>query len=157
MKTARRRAREFAVQGIYEWQLNAMSAQDIEKHLQENEFLKKADQNLFRALLYGVLMHTQRLDEALIAHFDRAPEEISPVERAILRIAALEILDHQETPCPVIINEAIELAKTFGGTEGHRFVNGVLDKLALQTRPEEIKQSRQQKRKPKPRTQEELS
>lgn len=142
MKTARRRAREFAMQGIYEWQMNQLPALEIEKHLKENEFLKKADQTLFKALLYGVLEANAHIDEVLSPFFDRASDEVSPVERAILRLATFEILQHAETPYPVIINEAIELAKTFGSNDGHRFVNGVLDRLALEIRPEEVAQAK---------------
>lgn len=147
MKTARRRAREFAMQGIYEWQMNQLSAVEIEQHLKENDFLKKADQALFKALLYGVLSASEQIDQNLQPFYDRDANELSPVERAILRLAAFEMLQHAQTPYPVIINEAIELAKTFGSNDGHRFVNGVLDRLALALRPEEVAQAK--KRPPK--------
>ncbi|MEE9928867.1 transcription antitermination factor NusB [Microvirgula aerodenitrificans] len=150
MKTARRRAREFAVQGIYQWQLNQLTAASIEKNLRENEYFVKADENLFRALLFGVLNEAPVLDEALSKHFERAPEEVNPVERAVLLVAALELLRHPDTPLAVIINEAIELAKTFGGAEGHRFVNGVLDKFAAEARPDECAAVRANRRGKRP-------
>ncbi|HNX70782.1 transcription antitermination factor NusB [Rivihabitans pingtungensis] len=146
MKTARRRAREFAVQGVYQWQLNAHTASTIEKNLRENEFFAKADEALFRTLLFGVLQDIASLDEQLQRHYERAPEEVSPVERAILRVAALELTQHPETPYPVIINEAIEIAKTFGGADGHKFVNGVLDKLAADVRADEVEAQKRQRR-----------
>lgn len=146
MKTARRRAREFAVQGIYQWQLNGLTASAIEAHLKENDSFRKADEALFRTLLFGVINYHTDLDVALARFYERAPDEVSPVERAILRMGALELLRHPETPSPVIINEAIEIAKTFGGTDGHRFVNGVLDKLAAEVRAEE----KQAQRRPRP-------
>ncbi|MFC3627571.1 transcription antitermination factor NusB [Vogesella amnigena] len=139
MKTARRRAREYAVQGIYEWQLNAdRPASLIEKHLRENDYFPKADEALFREILFGVLNDASHLSRLLVPFYDRDAAEVSPVERAIMLMAAFELTAHPQTPCPVIINEAIEIAKTFGGTDGHKFVNGVLDKLAAEVRADEV-------------------
>ena len=130
MKTARRRAREFAVQGIYEWELNPeQPASLIEKHLRENDYFVKADENLFRTILYGVLKDAAALTKQVSRYHERSEDEVSPVEKAVLLMAALELSQHPETPYPVIINEAIEITKTFGGTDGHKFVNGVLDKV----------------------------
>ena len=134
------------MQGVYQWQLNAHTASTIEKNLRENEFFAKADEALFRTLLFGVLQDIASLDEQLQRHYERAPEEVSPVERAILRVAALELTQHPETPYPVIINEAIEIAKTFGGADGHKFVNGVLDKLAADVRADEVEAQKRQRR-----------
>ncbi|BBF85616.1 transcription termination protein NusB [Aquitalea magnusonii] len=143
MKTARRRAREFAVQGIYEWELNPdRPASLIEKHLRENEYFAKADEALFRAVLYGVLKDVPLLSGQIRPYYERNEEEVSPVERAVLLMAALELTQHPETPYPVIINEAIEITKTFGGTDGHKFVNGVLDKLAADVRADEVASQR---------------
>lgn len=139
MKTARRRAREFVVQGLYEWTLNPdRSASTIEKHLRENEYFAKADEALFRTLLYGVLKDSAQLSALVSRFYERDESDVSPIERAILLMATLELSQHLETPYPVIINEAIEITKTFGGTDGHKFVNGVLDKLAAQVRGEEV-------------------
>lgn len=139
MKTARRRAREFVVQGLYEWTLNPdRTATTIEKHLRENEYFTKADETLFRTLLFGVLKDAAQLSALVSRYYERSAEDVSPIERAVLLMAALELTQHPETPYPVIINEAIEITKTFGGTDGHKFVNGVLDKLAAQVREEEV-------------------
>ena len=139
MKTARRRAREFVVQGLYEWVMNPdRSAATIEKHLRENEYFAKADEALFRTLLYGVLKDADNLSAQVSRYYERAADDVSPIERAVLLMASLELIQHLETPYPVIINEAIEITKTFGGTYGHKFVNGVLDKLAAQVRSEEV-------------------
>ena len=139
MKTARRRAREFAVQGIYEWLLNPETpASLIEKHLRENEYFVKADEALFRNLLYTVIKDAAELGPLVDRYHERKAEEVSPVERSVLLMAAMELTQLPETPYPVIINEAIEITKTFGGTDGHKFVNGVLDKLAADVRAEEV-------------------
>lgn len=148
MKTARRRAREFAVQGIYEWQLNReRGLSGIEAHLRENENFTKADQELFGKILRGVLSDPQALSGKISPLYDRPADEVSPVEKAILLVAAYELMDMLETPYPVIINEAIEIAKTFGGTDGHKFVNGILDKLAMEMRQAEFEQQRARRRK----------
>ncbi|KIA80661.1 MULTISPECIES: transcription antitermination factor NusB [Chromobacterium] len=147
MKTARRRAREFAVQGIYEWELNPdRPASLIEKHLRENEYFVKADEALFRGILYGVLKDVETLSAQVSRYYERADDEVSPVERAVLLMAALELTQSPETPYPVIINEAIEITKTFGGTDGHKFVNGVLDKLAADVRGDEVLAQKQRRK-----------
>ncbi|AXE31849.1 transcription antitermination factor NusB [Chromobacterium phragmitis] len=147
MKTARRRAREFAVQGIYEWELNPdRPASLIEKHLRENEYFAKADEALFRSILYGVLKDVEPLSAQVGRYYERAEDEVSPVERAVLLMAALELTQSPETPYPVIINEAIEITKTFGGTDGHKFVNGVLDKLAADVRGDEVLAQKQRRK-----------
>jgi len=97
----------------------------------------KADRELYRALLGDVMAKGDALRELLQPHVSRPWEEVSPIERCILLLAACELKERIETPYRVVINEAIELAKTFGGTDGHKFVNGVLDKLAPQLRPTE--------------------
>lgn len=148
MKTARRRAREFAVQGIYEWQLNReRGVSGIEAHLRENENFAKADQELFGKILRGVLSDPLALSGKISPLYDRPADEVSPVEKAILLVAAYELMTMLETPYPVIINEAIEIAKTFGGTDGHKFVNGILDKLAMEMRQAEFEQQRTRRRK----------
>jgi N utilization substance protein B len=147
MKTARRRAREFAVQGIYEWHLNQeSSASLIEKHLRENDYFVKADEALFRTLLYGVLKDVKELGVLVDRFHERSSDEVSPVERSVLLMAALELSQHPETPYPVIINEAIEITKTFGGTDGHKFVNGVLDNLAAEVRGDEVANQKSRRR-----------
>ncbi len=147
VKSARRRAREFVVQGLYQWQLTQESVGSIERFLHEgNTSFVRADQDLFRAIFFGSVKEVEKLTVALAPHVDRPFVEISPVERAILFAGAYEIISMPQTPYPVIVNEAIELAKTFGGTDGHKFVNGVLDKLAAVARPEELESIRAKRR-----------
>ena len=138
MKSARRRAREFAVQALYQWQLAGQSLADIEKQYAEAEGFAKADSKLFSIILGGVLKHAETLKEKLQPYLDRPWKEVSPIESAILLIGAFELTTLPETPYRVIINEAIELAKSFGGTDGHKYVNGILDKLAVTVRADEI-------------------
>lgn len=137
MKSARRRAREYAVQGLYQWQLAGTRVGDIERSLAEDEAFGQADQTLFTELLRGTSTNVATLEAQLSGALDRKLEELSPIERAILLLATFEFVHMPETPYRVVINEAIELAKTYGGTDGHKYVNGVLDKLAPALRPHE--------------------
>ena len=138
MKNSRRRAREFALQAIYQWLVNESAAETLLVQLREQKDFPKADQPLVEALLRGVIANADGLRELLAPLLDRRIKELSPVEHALLLLSAFELRDQVETPYRVIINEAIELAKSFGGTDGHKYVNGVLDKLAAQVRPAEI-------------------
>lgn len=139
VKSARRRAREFVVQALYQWQLTQDTVNNIERFLKEsNTSFARADSDLFREVFYGAVKDITELTVALSPHVDRPFVEISPVEKAILYAGAFEITRMPQTPYPVIVNESIELAKTFGGTDGHKFINGVLDKLAAVARSEEI-------------------
>ena len=138
MKSARRRSREFALQALYQWQLAGQSLADIEQQYAAAEGFAKADSALFSVILSGVLKHAETLKEKLLPHLDRPWKEVSPIESGILLIGAFELIHLPETPYRVIINEAIELAKSFGGTDGHKYVNGILDKLAATTRADEI-------------------
>ncbi len=147
MSSNRHRARELALQGLYQWRIGGDSAALIHEQLSEELDLPARDEVLFHAILFGVIEHHASLEEALIPHLDRPIKELSPVEYALLLLAAFELLFSAETPYRVIINEAIELAKTFGGTEGHKYVNGVLDKLAATHRPTEFGRKREQKSK----------
>lgn len=139
VKSSRRRAREFVVQALYQWQLTQDTVTNIERFLKEgNTSFVRADEGLFREVFYGAVKDVAELTVALAPHVDRPFVEISPVERAILYAGAFEIIRMPQTPYPVIVNESIELAKVFGGTDGHKFINGVLDKLAAVARPEEL-------------------
>jgi len=138
MKNSRRRAREFALQAIYQWLLNESAAETLLAQLKEQKEFPKADQALAEALLRGVISNADALRELLTPLLDRKMKELSPVEHALLLLSAFELRNHADTPYRVIINEAIELAKSFGGTDGHKYVNGVLDKLAAELRPNEI-------------------
>jgi N utilization substance protein B len=137
-KSSRRRSREFALQGLYQWQLSAAKVEAIESELAEASGFAKLDGNYFRAILRGAIDQAPELDAAMQPYLDRKVQELSPIERAILLIGGYELKHHLDVPYRVVINEAVELAKTFGGTDGHKYVNGVLDKLAGELRAAEI-------------------
>jgi N utilization substance protein B len=137
-KSPRRRAREFLVQGLYQAQIAHQDAAAIQVQAESVAGFDKVDRKLYDALLTDALTHLSALEADLSAHIDRPWNEVSPIERSILLLGACELKLHPETPYRVIINEAIELAKTYGGTDGHKFVNGVLDKLAAVLRTTEL-------------------
>lgn len=141
-KAARRRAREFALQGVYQWLLSGNSPRSIESQFETVSGFDKADRELFVELLRGTVENREALQASLAPLLSRSISELSPVEHAILLLSAHELSTRPETPYRVIINEAIELAKAFGGTDGHRFVNGVLDKLASRVRAVEVQSAR---------------
>jgi N utilization substance protein B len=136
-RSARRRAREFALQGLYQWLVGGQDAAAIEAHLMETEGFDKADLNHFREVLRGVIDSADELRADFVGFIDRGIEHLSPVEHAILLIGSYELKHRVEIPYRVVLNEAVELAKSFGGTEGFKYVNGVLDKLAAKLRPAE--------------------
>ena len=139
MRTSpRRRAREFALQGLYQRQLSGNAPEAIRTQLNEAAGFAKADAPYFEALWRGVTTDYDALVERFAPLLDRKVAELSPVERAILVIGAWELSDRAEIPYRVVINEAVELARSYGGTDGHKFVNGVLDKLAASLRAAEI-------------------
>jgi transcription antitermination protein NusB len=140
MKSPRRRAREFALQGLYQWHLSGNEVPAIEAHLAGVGGFEKLDRPLFDLLLRGTIAEAAELQAIIEPQLDRPYAELSPVERAILLLATFELKQHLEAPYKVVINEAIELAKSYGGTDGHKYVNGVLDKLAVLVRPEEAAQ-----------------
>ncbi|MDR2452125.1 MAG: transcription antitermination factor NusB [Candidatus Accumulibacter sp.] len=142
LKSARRRAREFVLQGLYQWLVGGADEAAIEAHLADGDGFDKADREFFSGLLRGVLARQEALRERLQAHLDRPFAELSPIEAGVLLAGAYELLHCPETPYRVVINEAIELAKEFGGTDGHKYVNGVLDKLAAEARPAEVEAGR---------------
>jgi N utilization substance protein B len=148
-KSARRRSREFALQGLYEWLLSretgAEQAGVIDAHIRETPGFDKADAEHFAALLHGTIREAPTLRAAIAPHLDRPIVELSPVEHAVLLIGAYELAHHVEIPYRVVINEAVEVAKSFGGTDGFKYVNGVLDKLGADLRPTESR-SRQSTR-----------
>jgi transcription antitermination protein NusB len=137
-KSPRSRSREFALQALYQWQIADQSFTDIEKQYATAEGFEKADKGLFTRIVKGAMTEFTPLSEALTPHLDRSWAEVSPVERAVLLIGAYELSHIVETPYRVIINEGIELAKSFGGTDGHKYVNGVLDKYAAVVRADEV-------------------
>jgi N utilization substance protein B len=144
-KSARRRAREFVLQGLYQWRVGGADEASIEAYAPEMEGFAKADREFFVGTLRGVIGQREALIERISSHIDRPFGELSPIEACVLMLGSFEMVNHPETPYRVIINEAIELTKAFGGTDGHKYVNGVLDKIAAILRPDEVaarKQSR---------------
>jgi len=136
--SARRRSRSLALQGLYQRQLAHHDPDTIRLQLVEAPGWDDADGEYFDDLWRGVTGDWDALLAEVAPHLDRKPAELSPVERAILVIGAWELQHRREVPYRVVINEAVELAKSYGGTDGHRFVNGVLDKVAGTLRGAEI-------------------
>jgi N utilization substance protein B len=137
MKSARRRSRELALQGLYAWQLSGEAIAGLRSQLADSEGFGKADGPYFDRLLRGTIEQAADIERQFAPALDRKPEELSPVERAILLLAGFELRNSPEVPYKVVINEAVELAKAFGGTDGHKYVNGVLDRIAKTLRPSE--------------------
>jgi transcription antitermination protein NusB len=148
-KSPRRRAREFALQGIYQWQLSQNGISAIESQMAGVSGFDKCDRELFVALLRGTITNAPDLLMAFAPYIDRQLNELSPIEKGILLLSTFELVHRPDTPYRVIINEAIELAKGFGGTDGHKFVNGVLDKLAARVRADEVEANARQRREAK--------
>jgi N utilization substance protein B len=134
MKSARRRSRELATQGLYQWLLSGSPAGEIDAQLRGAQGYDKADHEHLDAILHGVIRDSGALSADLTPCLDRPIDQLSPVERAVLLVAAYELKNHVDIPYRVVINEAVELAKTFGGADGYKYVNGVLDKLSAQLR-----------------------
>lgn len=141
-KTARRRSREFALQALYAWQLAHGSPSEIVEQVRGYEGFERADAALAETLVRGVAERAVELEGLIAPFLDRSFALLSPVERAILYIGTFELCAQHHTPFKVIVNEAIELGKSFGGTDGHKFVNGVLEKLAARLRPGEFERAR---------------
>ncbi|EDX88383.1 transcription antitermination factor NusB [Alcanivorax sp. VBW004] len=140
--SARRKARRFTLQALYQWQLAGAAVSDIEAQFLANQDFAKVDREYFHDLLHGVLGQVKTLDELLTPYLDRRVEELSQVEKAILRLGAFELKERQDVPYRVVINEGIELAKVFGAEDSFKYVNGVLDKLARQLRYAEASERR---------------
>ncbi len=134
----RRIARELALRALYQWRLTGDDYARLLAQAEEAEEYPQANAKFLKALLDGVLREAEALDQALAPHLDRKLAELSPIEHAVLLIGAYELVHSLEVPYKVAINEAVELAKRYGGTDGHKFVNGVLDKLAKTVRAVEI-------------------
>ncbi len=137
-KASRRRARELALQGLYQWLLSREDAGLVDAHMREQTGWDKADHAHFDALLHGCIREAPALDALLARHLDRKVAQLSPVEHGVLMIGAYELQHFIEIPYRAVINEAVELAKTFGGTDGHKYVNAVLDKTAGDLRSVEV-------------------
>jgi len=137
--SARSRARQLAVQGLYEWHLSENKIDDIATQCLDAKRGKNIDETYFEELIYKVSSMVDELNTLLAPHLSRGIDEIDPVERAILQLSAYELTQKIDIPYKVVINEAIELAKTFGAEQSHKFVNGILDKVAEQSRSVEFK------------------
>lgn len=128
--SARRRARECAVQALYSWQVSQNDVAEVELAFVTEQDLKGVDVAYFRKLLRQTVENLTAVDEAIEPFLDRATDELTPIEKAILRFAAYELKYELDVPYKVVINEAIEVAKTFGAEDSHKYINGVLDKIA---------------------------
>ena len=137
-RTPRHRAREFALQGLYQWLLNNEDAATVVNNIRAAHGFEKADADHFAVLLYGAIKDSVALREAFAPLIDRGVAELSPIEHAVLLIGAFELKNNLDIPYRVVINEAVELTKSFGGIDGHKYVNGVLDKLAPKLRADEV-------------------
>lgn len=135
--SARHKARELALQGVYSWQMSKNEIEQVELSLATTNDMSKVDMPYFQALLRGVANQSAALDAAIKPYLGRLPEELDPIEKAILRIATYELTERMDVPYKVVINEAIELAKAFGAEESHKFVNGSLDKAVRTLRKDE--------------------
>jgi N utilization substance protein B len=142
MKPSRRRSRELALQGLYQWLYTGANAGEVLKNLSELDTFKAADREFLEEELRGVIDAAHELRPRIEPFVDRKWKDISPIEQAILLMGAWELGHRPDIPYRVTINEAIELGKRFGGTDGHKYVNGVLDRLAAAARPDEVAQKR---------------
>jgi N utilization substance protein B len=138
MSKARSRARRLAMQGLYEWQMSDNAPSTILKTCLTEQNVKNVDTDYLQELLLTIPKKQPELDSAFQMYLDRSVEEVDPIELAILRLATYELLFRIDVPYRVVINEAIELAKAFGAEAGHKFVNGILDKVAAQVRKTEF-------------------
>lgn len=139
----RRKARRFAVQALYQWQLAGANLAQIEAEFRVDNDMSKVDLEYFHDILHGVPREKSELDDKFLPFLDRRLDELTPVELAILRLSTYEMAHRIDVPYKVVINEAVELSKTFGANDAHKYVNGVLDKLAQRERMVEIKGQRQ--------------
>jgi N utilization substance protein B len=139
---ARSRARRRAMQAIYAWQISGGAVGQVIAQFAHEQAHEVADLEYFEDLVRGVLAHRSELDQALQPHLDREVEQVDPIERAVLRIAAYEMRHRIDVPYRVIINEALETAKRFGSEHGHTYVNGVLDHAAVEWRAVEVNAAR---------------
>jgi N utilization substance protein B len=142
----RRRSRELALQGLYDWLLSGEQVSEIELHMRSQDDFLPCDEAHFQALLRGCIDQASEIDVALGRHVDRKMSELSPVEHGVLMIGVYELKHCIDIPYRVVINEAVELAKSFGGTDGHKFVNGVIDKTAADLRVVEVEAARAARR-----------
>jgi len=137
-KGSRHKSRRAAVQALYQWHLTGQSPGEIENHFILGHEMEDVDIEYFHHLVCEIPLHCHALDDRIAPYLDRKIEEVDPVELACLRLGAYEIEFHPEIPYKVVLNEAVELAKTFGAEHGHKYVNAILDKIAHKLRPHEL-------------------
>ena len=139
---ARSRARRRALQAVYAWQMSGATAPNVIAQFAHEQAKEQADLEYFEDLVRGVDKHCDELDDALAPFLDRDIEQVDPIERAVLRIAAYELRQRRDVPYRVVLNEAIETVKRFGAEHGHTYVNGVLDHAAAEWRAVEVQSAR---------------
>lgn len=137
MSRPRSRARQAAIQALYQWQVTGQPYQDIARLFLRNEEEGGIDEAYFAELIREIPLHAEEIDGLLAPHLDRPLREVDPVERAVLRLGVYEFRYHPEIGQRIVLNEAVELAKCYGGDSGHKFVNAVLDKAAAVLRADE--------------------
>lgn len=137
---ARSRARRAALQALYQWQVTGQSTSEILAQFRDTPGIRRADWSYFETLLQGVPGNLTEIDASIVPWLDRPLAQVDGVERAVLRLGAFELAHRLDVPWRVVINEAVELCHTFGAEQSHRFVNGVLDKIARRTRAAEVAQ-----------------
>lgn len=135
--SARRQARRLALQALYQWQMAGTALPTLEAQFCEDNDMVKVDRAYFSELLHRIPAQLSRLDDAIKPLLDRSFQELTPIELAILRMGAYELAERKDVPFRVVINEGVDLAKAFGATDGHKYVNGILDKLAHALRSSE--------------------
>ncbi|NND91477.1 MAG: transcription antitermination factor NusB [Granulosicoccus sp.] len=135
----RRNARERALQALYQWDVSDGQVSQIRQQFLDEQDMSRVDVDYFIQLFNGISHAPQAVDDALATALDRPIAELDPIERNVLRIATFELTRSPDIPARVVINEGIEITKRFGADKGHRYVNGVLDKLATEVRPREMK------------------
>ncbi len=137
--TARRNARQYALQAMYQWQISGTAIKEIELEFLIHHIKEKTDLEFFKELIHGITKNTEELDNLMAPFLSRPMNELDPIELAILRLSIYELAKRLDVPYRVAINEALELTKKFGSAEGYKFVNGILDQVARSVRTAEIK------------------
>ncbi|MEO1957033.1 MAG: transcription antitermination factor NusB [Methylophilaceae bacterium] len=135
----RRKSRELVLKAVYRIMMNEGDIKQVFLDMKDDPDYNKADEKYFKLLLQGVIDQLVALDAQIATFIDRTIDELSPIEHAVLRISSYELIFDVSIPYRVAINEGVELAKTFGGSDGHKYINGVLDKLAASARPQEFR------------------
>lgn len=142
---ARRHARQYALQAMYQWLISGASSREIENQFIEHQITKTVDLEYFKELIHRVPESQAELDQKITPYSKRPLGELDPIELAILRMATYEFLHRLDIPYRVVLNEALELTKKFGSVDGYKFVNGVLDQIARQTRQVEVERDTKKK------------